>query len=73
MAWIVKAAARTARLHPARFSRHSLRAGLVTEAAARASKGAGHHSPHGPRQQRIVRRYIREEGVFVDNPAERLL
>ena len=73
VARIVKRAALLAGLDPKMFAGHSLRSGLVTS-AARAGKAERDIMRHtGHRSSVTVRRYIREAGVFTNNPADGLL
>jgi integrase len=73
VASIIKQAVRQAGLDPTNYSGHSLRSGLVTEAAAHGvrERDIMRHTAH--RSTRQVRRYIREEGLFFGNPATGLL
>jgi integrase len=73
VARVVKSAAASIGLDPARFSGHSLRAGLATS-AAKAGKEERHIMRHlGHRSEAMTRRYVREANVFDNNAADGLL
>jgi integrase len=65
----VKRRAAAVGLDAARLAGHSLRAGLVTTAvrAGKAERVIMQHTGHSSHQ--MLRRYIRELGVFEDNAA----
>jgi site-specific recombinase XerD len=69
VALIVKRSAAAAGLDPSRFSGHSLRAGLATAAAkaGKSERAIMHQTGH--RSVVMVRRYIRNAGLFDDNAA----
>jgi integrase len=67
---LIKSAATAVGLDASRLSGHSLRAGLVT-AAARAGKSERVIMDQtGHRSAAMVRRYIRDAGLFDDNAAD---
>jgi integrase len=72
IALIVKRRAAAAGVDPAGYSAHSLRAGCATEAAARGveERDIGRHTRH--RSIPVLRGYIREGTVFVNNASARL-
>jgi integrase len=72
IALIVKRRAAVAGVDPAGYSAHSLRAGCATEAAARGveERDIGRHTRH--RSIPVLRGYIREGTVFVNNASARL-
>ena len=64
---VVKRAAAAASLDPAKYSGHSLRSGLVTQAAV---NGASEHNimrTTGHKSSATVRGYIRIANIFKDN------
>lgn len=67
VALIVKRAAAACGLDPARYSGHSLRAGLATSAAAAGAEERLIMTQTGHKSERIVRRYIREGDLFHKN------
>ena len=73
VARIVKRAAVLAGLEPGAFAGHSLRAGLASSAARarKTERDIMRQTRHT--SAAMVRRYIREAGVFEDNAAEGLL
>lgn len=72
VARIVKRCAERAGLDPSHYSGHSLRAGFATQ-AARAGKTERAIMRHtGHKSERTLREYIREGGLFLDNPTEGL-
>jgi integrase len=73
IARIVKRAAAAAGLEVARYSGHSLRAGFVTEAAAHGARERDIMRVTGHRSERMLRRYIREEDLFVHHPGRGML
>jgi integrase len=69
VALIVKWRAAAAGLDPAVYSGHSLRAGMITSAAAGAlDRDIQRHSRH--KSQAVMQRYIRPASVFQDNVAQ---
>jgi integrase len=73
VARVVKRAAKAAGLDPARFSGHSLRAGLVTSAAKAGKSERIIMAQTGHRSAAMLRRYIRDASLFADNAAQGLL
>jgi len=73
VALIVKAAAKQAKLDSARYSGHSLRAGLATSAAAAGVSERKIMDQTGYKSERMVRRYIRDGELFCDNAAGAIL
>lgn len=69
VALIVKRAAEAAGYDPARFSGHSLRAGLATAAAAAGKSERAIMEQTGHKSAAMVRRYIRDGSLFRDNAA----
>ena len=69
VALIVKDAAEAAGFDPARFSGHSLRAGLATSAASRGASERSIMAQTGHRSVTMVRRYIRAGSLFQENAA----
>ena len=69
VALVVKRAARAAGLDPARFSGHSLRAGLATSAAAAGVEERVIAQQTGHRSLVVLRRYIRSGELFRQNAA----
>lgn len=69
VAEIVKRTVLRAGLDPTRFSGHSLRAGLVTSAAAAGASEIAISQQTGHRSMAILRRYIRESDPFRTNAA----
>jgi len=72
VALVVKRCAEAAGLDPAKYSGHSLRAGLATSAAAAGASERAIMNQTGHRSQAMVRRYIREGNLFNDNAAAQL-
>jgi integrase len=66
---IVQRAAERAGLDPSRYAGHSLRAGLATAAAAAGASERAIMQQTGHRSLAIMRRYIRSDSLFQDNPA----
>lgn len=73
MARIVKRAAKATGLDAARFSGHSLRAGLVTSAAKAGKPERVIIAQTGHRSSAMLRRYIRDASLFAENAAAGLL
>lgn len=73
VARIVKKAAEGIGKDPAKYSGHSLRAGLATAAAAAGKSERAIMNQTGHRSVETVRGYIREGHLFVNNAAEGLL
>jgi integrase len=69
VARVVKARAEQAGLDPARYSGHSLRAGLATSAAAAGVPERVIANQTGHRSMAVLRRYIREGSLFRENAA----
>jgi len=69
VALVVKRAAAAAGLDPARYAGHSLRAGLVTAAAAAGVSERVIMTQTGHRSVTMVRRYIRDASLFEENAA----
>lgn len=72
VALVVKRCAESAGLDAAKYSGHSLRAGLATSAAAAGASERAIMNQTGHRSQAMVRRYIREGNLFNDNAAASL-
>jgi len=69
VALIVKERARAAGLDPNLYSGHSLRAGLVTSAAAAGVASRKIREQTGHTSDAMLQRYIRAAALFIDNPA----
>lgn len=69
VAEIIKRTVLRAGLDPTRFSGHSLRAGLVTSAAAAGASEISISQQTGHRSMAILRRYVREADPFRTNAA----
>jgi site-specific recombinase XerD len=69
VALVVKRAAERAGLDPDRYAGHSLRAGLVTAAAAAGVSERTIMAQTGHRSVQMVRRYIRDGSLFRENAA----
>lgn len=69
VALVVKECAKKAGLNPELFAGHSLRAGLATSAATAGVSERAIMNQTGHKNVQMVRRYIREEGLFRDNAA----
>lgn len=67
---LIKSAAEAAGLDPTKFSGHSLRAGLVTTAARAGKSERAIMGQTGHKSVTMVRRYIRDAGLFDDNAAD---
>jgi len=67
---LIKSAAKAVGLDPAKVSGHSLRAGLVTTAARAGKSERAIMGQTGHRSVVMVRRYIRDAGLFDDNAAD---
>lgn len=72
VALVIKRAARRAGLPEADYSGHSLRAGLATAAAEAGVPERDIMRQTGHRSVLMVRRYIREGGIFRDNAASQV-
>lgn len=73
VALIIKSHAERIGLDPAKFSGHSLRAGLVTSAA---QAGVSHwkiKAQTGHRSDAMLNRYVRDARIFIDNAVGELL
>jgi integrase len=73
VARVVKKGAAAVGLEAATFGGHSLRAGLATAAAKAGKSERAIMAQTGHRSVTMVRRYIREASVFIDNAAAGLL
>lgn len=69
VALVVKDQASDAGLDASKFSGHSLRAGFATSAAAAGKNERSIMKQTGHRSEAMVRRYIREGSLFLDNAA----
>jgi integrase len=69
VAMIVKRHASAAGLDPAKYAGHSLRAGLATAAAIAGASERAIMNQTGHRSANMVRRYIRDSGLFRENAA----
>ena len=69
VARVVKSRAEAAGLDPQDYAGHSLRAGLATSAAAAGVSERAIMAQTGHRSLAIVRRYIREGNLFLENAA----
>ena len=67
VALVVKQAAKAAGLDPAHYAGHSLRAGLVTQAAKNKAAVTDIMRQTGHRSVETVNRYIRKANIFEDN------
>jgi site-specific recombinase XerD len=67
VALVVKEYAQAAGLDPAKYSGHSLRAGLVTQAAKNKASLSDIMRQTGHRSTETVNRYIRKANIFEDN------
>lgn len=72
VALVVKAAAEAAGLDAAKYAGHSLRAGLVTQAAKNGVGAADIMRQTGHRSVETVNRYVRKANLFEDNASGRL-
>jgi integrase len=70
---MVKARVAEIGLDPAQYAGHSLRAGLVTSAAQAGVSTWKIRQQTGHKSDAMVSRYVRDERLFVDNAAARLL
>lgn len=73
VALIVKERAKAAGLDPAKYSGHSLRAGLVTSAAQAGVSSWKIRQQTGHRSDAMLHRYIRDAKLFIDNAAGAIL
>jgi integrase len=71
--FIVKRAVELAGYDPNQFSGHSLRSGLASSAAQAGKSERQIMAQTGHRSEKMVRRYIREGSLFVENCVEGLL
>ena len=69
VALVVKRTAEAAGLDSSKYSGHSLRAGMATSAAAAGVSERAIMNQTGHRSQAMVRRYIREGSLFLNNAA----
>lgn len=67
VALVVKEAAGAAKLDPAKYAGHSLRAGLVTQAAKNKASVSDIMRQTGHKSVETVNRYIRKANIFEDN------
>jgi integrase len=72
VALVVKRYAAAAGLDPAKYAGHSLRSGLATSAAAAGVHERDIMRQTGHRSVGMVRRYIREGSLFLDNAAAQI-
>ncbi len=72
VALVVKRTAATTGLDPAQYAGHSLRAGLVTQAAANGEEERNIMRQTGHKSLLMVRRYIRAGSLFRDNITDRI-
>lgn len=70
---VVKERAKAAGLDPAKYSGHSLRAGLVTSAAKAGVSSWKIRQQTGHKSDAMLVRYIRDSQIFVDNAAGAVL
>ncbi len=70
---VVKARAAAVGLDPSRYAGHSLRAGLATSAAAAGVSSWKIRGQTGHASDAMLRRYIRDGEMFVDNAAGAVL
>lgn len=70
---VVKERARAAGLDPAKYSGHSLRAGLITSAAKAGVSSWKIRQQTGHKSDAMLIRYIRDSQIFVDNAAGAVL
>ncbi len=70
---VVKARAAAVGLDPSRYAGHSLRAGLATSAAAAGVSSWKIRAQTGHASDAMLRRYIRDGEMFVDNAAGAVL
>lgn len=73
VALIVKERAEAVGLDPAKFSGHSLRAGLVTSAAKLGVSGWKIRQQTGHKSDAMLARYIRDANIFINNAAGAIL
>ncbi|MEJ1959924.1 MAG: site-specific integrase [Nitrosomonadales bacterium] len=73
VALVIKERALAVGLDPARYSGHSLRAGLVTSAAQAGVSSWKIRQQTGHKSDTMLARYIRDANVFVDNAAGAVL
>lgn len=70
---VVKQRAAAVGLDPSQYAGHSLRAGLVTSAAKAGVSSWKIRQQTGHKSDAMVNRYIRDDQMFVDNAAARIL
>lgn len=68
VAYIIKQRAADAGLDPKQLAGHSLRAGFVTNAARNGASSISIRRQTGHKSDAMLQRYIRDGGVFFDNP-----
>lgn len=73
VALVVKRAARLAGIDDSRLAGHSLRAGLATAAANAGKSERSIMKQTGHRSERMVRKYVRDASLFIENAAAGLL
>lgn len=73
VAMVVKTRAEAVGLDPAKYAGHSLRAGLVTSAAAMGVSSWKIRQQTGHKSDAMLSRYIRDANIFVDNAAGAVL
>jgi integrase len=73
VARVVKRSVRRIGLAPGGFAGHSLRAGLATAAARAGKSERSIMAQTGHRSVQMVRKYIREGSLFIENAAAGLL
>ena len=73
VAQVVKRAAEAAGLPPAALAGHSLRSGFCTEAARAGASERAIMRQTGHRSTTTLRGYIRDGGMFLEHPGEKLL
>lgn len=73
VALVVKERAQAVGLDPAKYSGHSLRAGLVTSAAQAGVSSWKIRQQTGHKSDAMLARYIRDANIFVDNAAGAIL
>lgn len=72
VALIVKQRAAAVGLDPSRLAGHSLRAGFVTNAARKGASSASIRRQTGHKSDGMLQRYIRDAGLFSDNPVSKV-
>jgi integrase len=72
VALLVKRTCKAAGINPAKFSGHSLRAGLATAAAMAGVEERIIQEQTGHRSLKVLRTYIREGSLFRNNAAQKV-